>query len=335
MSGRARILAPLLAVLLASVGVSAAQDAMFIVEMARVNDAKSVFATVRSADTVPARARISGTIVELKVDEGSAVEAGAVVALVADEKLALRAEALDARIAAAKSEVENARSESQRAAALFERGNISKARLDQLATALSVAESQLRAAEAERRVIDQQVTEGAVLAPQAGRVLEVPVSRGAVVLPGEPIAQIAIDKFILRLELPERHAAFIRQGDPIRVGARTLDGNAPEHATGRITKVYPQLESGRVLADAEVDGLGDYFVGERVQTYISAGTREVLLIPAEFAFARYGLHYVRLARDGAEPLEIAVELGRPRDIDGRQMVEILSGLEAGDKLVRP
>jgi RND family efflux transporter MFP subunit len=320
---------------LLAAGAATAQDAEFTVEKVTVSDAKSVFATVRSADTVPARARISGTIVDLKVDEGSAVEAGAIVALVADEKLALRAEALDARIAAAKSEVENARAEQKRASALFERGNISKARLDQLDTALSVAENQLRAAEAERRVLDQQVTEGAVLAPQAGRVLEVPVSRGTVVLPGEPIAQIAIDKFILRLELPERHAAFIKEGDPIRVGARILNGEAPEHATGRITKVYPQLESGRVLADAEVEGLGDYFVGERVQAYISAGTRGVLLIPADFAFSRYGLHYVRLARDKAEPLEIAVELGRTRDIDGRQMVEVLSGLDAGDKLVRP
>lgn len=334
MWAKARMIAPVLAGLLAA-GSALAEDGTFTVEKGAVNDEKSVFATVRSANTVPARARISGTIVELKVDEGSAVEAGAVLALVADEKLALRAEALDARIAAAKSEVENARAEQERASALFERGNISKARLDQLDTALSVAENQLRAAEAERRVVEQQVTEGAVLAPQAGRVLEVPVSRGTVVLPGEPIAQIAIDRFILRLELPERHAAFIKEGDPIRVGARILNGDAPKEATGRIIKVYPQLEAGRVLADAEVDGLGDYFVGERVQVFISAGTREVLLIPAGFAFSRYGLHYVRLARPDAEPLEIAVELGQPREIDGRELVEVLSGLEAGDELVRP
>ena len=184
----------LLILALPAAPAQAAGEGGFTVARVSVSDDKSVFASVRSADTVPARARIAGTIVELKVDEGRAVSAGAVVALVADEKLALRAEAIDAQIAAATSEVENARAERERASALFERGTISKARMDQLDTALSVAENRLRAAQAERQVISQQVTEGAVLAPQAGRVLTVPVSRGAVVLPGEPVAVIAIDR---------------------------------------------------------------------------------------------------------------------------------------------
>ena len=325
----------LLILALPAAPAQAAGEGGFTVAKVSVSDDKSVFASVRSADTVPARARIAGTIVELKVDEGSAVSAGAVVALVADEKLALRAEAIDAQIAAATSEVENARAERERASALFERGTISKARMDQLDTALSVAENRLRAAQAERQVISQQVTEGAVLAPQAGRVLTVPVSRGAVVLPGEPVAVIAIDRYILRLELPERHARFIREGDTVRIGARALSAVPQASTTGHITKVYPQLESGRVLADAEVQGLGDYFVGERVQAWISAGSREVLLIPPDYTFRRFGLHYVRLARDGTAPLEVVVELGQQRENDGQAMVEVLSGLAEGDRLVRP
>ena len=141
----------LLILALPAAPAQAAGEGGFTVARVSVSDDKSVFASVRSADTVPARARIAGTIVELKVDEGSAVSAGAVVALVADEKLALRAEAIDAQIAAATSEVENARAERERASALFERGTISKARMDQLDTALSVAENRLRAAQADFR----------------------------------------------------------------------------------------------------------------------------------------------------------------------------------------
>ena len=42
-------------------------------------DDKAVFATVRSSDTAIARARLSGTIVALKVDEGAQVKRGQLI----------------------------------------------------------------------------------------------------------------------------------------------------------------------------------------------------------------------------------------------------------------
>ena len=42
---------------------------------------------------------------------------------------------------------------------------------------------------------------------------------------------------------------------------------------GTIKLVYPQIEDGRVVADAVVDGLGDYFVSERIRVWVSAGER--------------------------------------------------------------
>ena len=44
---------------------------------------------------------------------------------------------------------------------------------------------------AQAEVIVQQQAEGMVLAPVSGRVLEVPVARGAVLMPGEPVATLA------------------------------------------------------------------------------------------------------------------------------------------------
>ena len=61
----------------------------FTVAPKTVADEKAVFATVESANVVPARARIGGTVVELAVKEGDEVKQGQVVATVGDEKLAL------------------------------------------------------------------------------------------------------------------------------------------------------------------------------------------------------------------------------------------------------
>src|SRR3974377_131890 len=87
------------AVLLALLARAAlAQDA-FVVAPKTVADEKAVFATVESSNVVPARARLGGTVVELAVKEGDAVQQGQIIATIGDEKLALQMRSLDAQIA--------------------------------------------------------------------------------------------------------------------------------------------------------------------------------------------------------------------------------------------
>ena len=80
----------------------------FVVQPVTVPDLKAVFGQVQSRDTVPARARIGGTLLSRAVEEGSAVKAGDVIAVVGDEKLALQLQATDARIKALQAQLDNA-----------------------------------------------------------------------------------------------------------------------------------------------------------------------------------------------------------------------------------
>ena len=70
----------------------------FAVTPIEVEETKAVFGKVESRDAVPARARIGGTVREIRVDEGSEVAEGDVVAVIVDDKLALQQQAADARI---------------------------------------------------------------------------------------------------------------------------------------------------------------------------------------------------------------------------------------------
>ncbi|WP_321340895.1 efflux RND transporter periplasmic adaptor subunit [Breoghania sp.] len=315
-------------------GINSAEAADLTVESRQVEDIKLVYGTVQATVDVGARARISGTLEVLDVTEGSFVNKGDVIARIVDEKLNLQAKALEARILAARSQVTKAELDYNRAEELFKRGTVAKASIDQLETALVVARNTLKATEAERAVLDQQMAEGDVLAPTAGRVLDVPVTAGSVVMGGEVVASVAADGFLLRIEVPERHASFIELGDPVKLGAPEIGGSA-EAREGEIVKIYPQIKQGRVIADAKVAGLGDFFVGERTQAAISVGTRDALIIPVGYIDTRFGLDFVRLAREDGEPLDIVVQLGAYRDLEGEPGVEILSGLKAGDRLVMP
>ncbi len=294
----------------------------------QVDDRKAVIATVEPVRELPARARIGGTIVALAVREGDQVAAGDRIALVVDPKLALQIQALESRIQAQSAAREQAQIDFNRMQQLRASGTISQAQLDQTRTRLDVAIRTFEALGSDRDVVEQQSTEGAVLAPAAGRVLKVPVSIGSVVLAGETIATLATDNYILRLQLPERHARFMKAGDTILVGARGLQQQDQETLRrGRVRLVYPQIDQGRVIADAEVDGLGDFFVGERTRVYVATGKRDALVVPADVLYRRYGVSYVKL-KDGTE---VVVQPGLP--VDGG--IEVLSGLNEGDVVVRP
>jgi len=298
-----------------------------------VADEKAVFATVESISVVPARGRIGGTVVQLGVREGDHVARGQAIAAIGDEKLGLQLRSLDAQIEALQAQANQAQLDFTRTEGLVERGTLPRVKLDEARTALNVAENGMRAKTAERAVVNQQLTEGQVLAPDDGRVLKRLVVVGSVVLPGDPIATVAQQNFKLRLRVPERHAGFLKAGDKIRVdGAEFGDRNVK---WGVIDLVYPQIEDGRVIADATVEGLGEYFVGDRLRVWISGGTRQAFVIPSSFVTTRFGIDYVAV-RQGGRTIETPVQRGRdlptPELVNG---LEILSGLRVGDQLVQP
>jgi len=325
MHGKSKALAVALIVSLAPV-LAAAQT--WTVTRTTVDDRKAVIATVEPVHELPARARIGGTIAEVKVKEGDRVAAGDRIALVVDPKLSLQVQTIDARIQAQEAQRDQARLDLGRAQELRRSGTVTQARLDEAQTRLDVAERNLKAVHSERDVIVQQSAEGAVLAPGPGRILKVPVAAGSVVLPGEAIAMIATDNYILRVQLPERHARFMKAGDTILIGARGLENDTLETLRrGKVKLVYPEIDQGRVVADVEVEGLGDYFVGERTRVYVATGTRKAMVVPEDFVYRRFGVSYVKLA-DGTE---VVVQVGMPVE----NGIEILSGLHEGDVLTKP
>ncbi len=144
---------------------------------------------------------------------------------------------LDAQIAGLEAQVAQAQTDLTRAEDLFQKGIAPKTRLDEARTASNVATNAMRARTAERSVIQQQLTEGNVLAPAAGRVLKVPLTAGTVVMPGDPVALIAEQNFVVRLKVPERHARLMKVGDPVRIDGDDLGTAAPRF--GKISLVYP------------------------------------------------------------------------------------------------
>jgi RND family efflux transporter MFP subunit len=296
-------------------------------------DEKAVFATVESTETVPARVRTAGTIAALAVRRGEEVRQGQLIATVGDPKLVLQEAGLRDEIAALHAQLAQTKADLQRSETLVLTGATPRMLRDQLRTQVQVQQNTIQARMAQLQVVAQQMTEGQVLAPTSGRVLDLPYTEGTVVTAGESVASIAVSGYVLRLRVPEEHARFIKPGDQIRVDDAALPGGGS--ATGRITLVYPQIKDGRVVAEAQVAGLGAYFVGQRVLVWVAGGVRPRVVVPANLLVTRFGLDYARLVAPGGI-VEVPVQRGQPANLpnmpDG---IEILSGLCAGDRLAPP
>lgn len=318
-------------------GLSPVMAAELVVRTTTITEMKAVFGQIESRTVVPARARIGGTIHEIRVSEGSEVKEGDVIAVVVDDKIALELKAAEAEIKALMSQFENAKTEVARIERLVSQGVSTQSALDAVQLQLDVVTNQVAAAEANKAVIEQRAHEGETLAPASGRVLTVPVTPGSVILPGEEISRIATGPYYLRLSLPERHAAEIVEGDTVLVGERGVagpDGIPPAARSGKVAKVYPEIADGRVIADVEVADVGSYFVNERTLVSIPVGKRSVLAVPQPAVKTLHGVDYVRVAADGGE-MDIAVILGETFTTADGTMVEILSGLRDGDRIVLP
>ncbi len=293
-----------------------------------VAETKALFGRVESRFVVPARSRIGGTLSALDVTEGDEVATGQVVAQVVDEKLQLQLAAADARLAAARSQLENAKTELARSEALLERGSTTVQAVDRVRTAVDVARNAVSELKSSKSVIEQQMLEGAIVAPAAGRVLSIPTRLGEVVLAGEPVATIAAGNVFLRLAIPERHAAGLA------VGGRVAIGTGSDLREGRVEKIYPLIENGRVTADVAVEGLSNTFVGQRILVRVQIGTRMAIAVPREAIRQRGGLDMVEIAvADGTRT--VTVVPGPVVATPDGPMVEILSGLRDGDTVILP
>lgn len=315
--------------LLQSIGMAHADEG-FQVATTIVEDLKPVSATVESSHPATARVRTGGTLDSVHVHEGDQVAKGQVIAIVADAKLQRQLEAIDQQIVGLKARAAQTQSDLNRNRALFESGVTSPTDMDALRAGALVAVAELKTQEAAKASLQEQINQGQVLAPTAGRILTIPVSAGMVVTAGETIATLSQPNLVVRVQVPESSAKSVRIGDSIKIEGSGM----PPLAT--VSTVYPQIRDGEVEVDATTQGGEDYFVGGRIRAWIPVGERHTVVVPAAYLASRYGLDFVHLKIANGTVIEAPVQRGEISPLsDGSEGVEILSGLQSGDLLVQP
>lgn len=283
------------------------------------SDQIRVLGVARGRRSVNITSSTTELITRVMFVDGQTVAAGAPL-------VELQAREEDAAIIEARAQVAQAQREYDRYKILADRGIAPAVMLEQAETSLESARASLQAAQA-------RLGDRVIRAPFAGTLGLTTVTAGTLVNPGAVIATLD-DTSVIRVDfpLPERYLNVLRQGAPITATADAY-GDAPFQ--GRIalidTRVNEQTRAATARAEFANPG-GRIRPGMLLRVAVEQGQRQAPAAPeSAVQYEGAGAFVYRIApgQNGTTAQRVEVVAGA---VEGG-FVEILSGIEAGDRIV--
>ena len=194
---------------------------------------------------------------------------------------------------------------------------------------MAVAQGELDQTRAQAALKHSQLDALQVRAGMAGVLQQVPVQVGQRLTAGTNLARVADPAQLkAQVKIPETQARDIQPGLPATVDTRN------GLAEGHVSRVDPAVQDGTVLVDVTFSG-APLPRGARpdlsVEGTITLDNIPDALVVGRPAFGREesSVSLFRLSPDGEEATRVKVQLGR----GSVNTVEVLAGLQAGDKII--
>lgn len=289
-------------------------------------------------------AQASGRIAQLQVKAGDRVRAGQVLALIDDRVTQAGVSQAQAQVAQSDAQLANAQANYGRTKDLFAKGFVSQSALD-------VAESQFKAAQAGTRAAvagqtQSQLAQGftRLTAPYDGWVLSTQAEAGDLAMPGTPVLTVyAPQPMRAVVHVPASRQPLVAKATAIEV--RLPDGRwvAPVARTA-LPAADPVSQTVEWRLDLAADTSVGLVPGQQVQVRFVAGQAQRLTVPAQAVFRRGEMTAVYVARtapaaQGAAAAPAlgfvlrAVRLGAASNgADGAANYEVLAGLAGNEQV---
>jgi RND family efflux transporter MFP subunit len=316
---------------------------VIVAQKTAVPDWLEAVGTVQAAQTSQISSQTTGNILEIRAHEGDRVQSGQVLAVIDDAQPRAAVDQATAALAAAQKEVSAADSDFalaestlKRYQQLYEKKSVSPQEFDEVNAKYQSAEAQrdmarARQAQAAAALAQARTSLGytRVRAPFAGVVTAKMADAGTLASPGMPIFTVE-DARAYRLEVSidesDIHLVHLGEAAPVAIDAL---GNA--QLSGEVAQIVPAADpaSRSFLVKISLPTDARLRSGLFGRAHFARGQRQALLIPRTSAVERGQLEGVYVL-DANQIAELRyVTLGA----NAGDKVEVLSGLQDGDKLV--
>ena len=342
--------------------VAAAQSAPVAVQTKTVATAEwpasyEASGTVRARTTATISSKVMGYVQQVGVQVGDRVREGQPLITLETRDLdvsvsraqASRAEVeaaipeLENAIAAAKANLELAQSTFKRMEELAAKKSISNQEFDEASARLKAAQANYDMARARRTQlnskmaqVDQEIRAASVMrdyarlaSPFSGVVIAKTVEPGNLATPGAPLLTIERDgQYRLEAPVEESKLGSVRLGQNVSVALETT----ATVQNARVSEIVPSVDpaSRTYLVKLDLPGGSQLRSGMFGRAIFPLGVQKVVAIPAAALTERGQLQSVFVVENGVARTRL-VTAGRRAG----ELVEVLSGLSAGETVVTP
>jgi len=274
--------------------------------------------------------RMMARITDVAVEVGDAVKKGAVLIRLGAEDIEANRASAEAAVKAASLAVREARRQAARMDTLLAVDAVPQVQRDQAHVQLAAAESQLVLAESGLKSVETAAGYSTIVAPFAGTVVSRFADPGDMASPGMPLVVIQdAESREAHVAIPATAREHVRVGMPIEIAAAGFDPVMAE-VLSISTGADPMTGTVEIITELPKT----WVPGTTVTAQVPVGSREGIAVPSTSVVRRGQLTGVKVA--GPEGVAVRwVRLGRrvQGPEAGEPQVEILSGLEPGERIV--
>jgi RND family efflux transporter MFP subunit len=311
--------------------VSIGAESVVTVAVVELRTGPLLSGELRAAREATVRAKMPGSVLEVRAEEGQSVQRGAVLARIEARPLQDALVSSQSGVRSAEQSLAVAEREADRTASLVKGGALADRDLELARSAVTGAQAQVADARARLASVRQQLDDAVVTAPISGVLSGRPVNAGDVVSPGTLLATI-IDPSSMLLEASVQSDALssLKINTPVEFEVRGYPGQTFE---GHIERIAPSADPVTRQVNIFVDvpnTRGQLVAGLFAEGRVTSERRQAILVPATAVDTSGPGAWVLRLRDGkAERVPVQVGV---RD-DRSERIEILSGVAAGDVLL--
>ena len=315
----------------AAVGVSVGPESVVTAATDEIRTGPLLSGALRAAREATVRAKMSGSLLEVRTEEGQSVQRGAIIARIEARPLQDALVSSQSALRSAEQALAVAEREAERTASLVKGGALAERDLELARSAVTGAQAQVADARARLASVRQQLDDASVTAPISGVVSGRPANAGDVVSPGTPIATI-IDpsSMLLEASVPSEALAALKLGTPVEFEVRGYPGQTFD---GHIERIAPAADpvTRQVMIFVDVPNTrGQLVAGLFAEGRVTSERRTGVVVPATAVDTGGQSPWVLRLREGKAE-RVPVQIG-VRD-DRSERIEILSGVAAGDVLL--
>ena len=313
------------------------------VQKTTVPDWLEAVGTVRATQTSQVSSQVMGNILEIRAHEGDLVQGGQVLATIDDAQSRSAVDQATAAVTSAEKELSVADSDLALSGAtlkryqqLYEKKSVSPQEFDEIKARYQSTEARRDMARAGQVQANAGLTQARtslgytrIHAPFAGIVTEKKADAGTLASPGMPIFTIEDTRsYRLEVTVDESELRLVRVGQASSV---TIDAIGNVQLPGKVVQIVPAADPAsrsflvKVALPADVRLRSGLFGRAR----FSRGERSALLIPRTSLVERGQLQGVYVLDANQIAGLRYVTLGK----SAGEQIEVLSGLQAGEKLV--